>query len=386
MPTDHPIHTTTTVIGGGLIGLAIARQCAAHGPTLLIEQQPRLGTGISSRNSEVMHAGLYYPRDTLKARLCVEGNAELYAYCETHQVPHQRCGKLVVANDDLEHEHLHALALRAELNGVKNVELLTRSQAQALEPAVQAKGALLSPDTGIIDVGQLMLSLEKDCLDRGVDIVVNTRVEQITRDGTGYQLAYCSGDSRDEVFTLSSDHLINSAGLQAISLAQAIVDFPSGLVPELLLLKGNYFRYHGTNPFTHLIYPVPMPVIPEADDSSAQHQGLGIHAGFNLDNELRFGPDTEPVNREDYEVDSTRHAAFVTAIQRYFPGLQPDKLQADSAGIRPRLVSDQPRSADFMIQGEREHGWPGLVNLFGIESPGLTCCLSLARYVEQQLF
>lgn len=369
------------IIGAGVIGLAIARHLAIHHPgksIVVIEKEKLSGLGISSRSSEVIHGGLYYPKNYLKSLLCVRGREQLYQYCREHQIPHQQIGKIVVAQTDEEHEFLHALALRAELNGVDDLRWLRRSTLAALEPAVHARGAFLSPSSGIVDSVALMRSLEKDALEHGVTFAFFTVVQKIEVEKNGFTVALDRGEK------LQSRILINAAGLQAVSLARTMTGLPTNMLPTLQMAKGNYFSYSGKSPFRHLIYPVPagQPMT----SPNAQHTGLGIHATIDLQGHLRFGPDVEMVDAECYGVDEKRKPAFVTAIRRYFPALDEDKLHASYAGIRPRLFTFNTKTPDFMIQTEQIHGQVGLVNLFGMESPGITACLAIADQVSLGLF
>jgi len=384
------VNMDVVIIGGGIIGLAIARELSFSSPSLniaLLEKENKTGTGISSRNSEVIHAGLYYPKKYLKSILCVEGRELLYQYCREHHIPHKKIGKIVVANTDEEHEFLHALALRAEYNGINDITWLTQRKLAELEPAVSAKGAFLSPSTGIINVAALLQALEKEILDRNVAISLNTRVSQVEPRQNGFALTCITGRtsaaSADTSYTLQTRILINACGLQAADLAHTIAGFPAQQQPHLVYAKGDYFSYNDKNPFQHLIYPVPagQPMT----SPSAQHTGLGIHATVDMQNQLRFGPDVTLVNSENYQVNESSREIFAEVIRRYFPALQPDKLQPAYAGIRPRLLMQNKKPPDFMIQTQAQHGLPGLVQLFGIESPGLTSCLSIARYVITQL-
>jgi L-2-hydroxyglutarate oxidase LhgO len=367
------------VIGAGVIGLSIARQLAQHNPALrivVLEKEAAVGTGISSRSSEVIHAGLYYPASYLKSALCVRGRDLLYRYCDEHGVPQRKVGKLVVANTDDEHEFLHALAFRAELNGVVDLQWLDRRQIQVLEPAIQAKGAFLSPSTGIIDSAALLRCLEKEIIDIGVTLCLRARVERITRAAGGF-VVHCI--QATDKFLLGAQRVINCAGLQATQVARHIDGFPAGQLPDLVLAKGSYFSYRGSNPISRLVYPVP--VSQPARSSEILPQGLGIHATLDMQGQLRFGPDIEIVPTENYGVDEGRRALFADIIRRYFPALDEQRLHAAYAGIRPRLVTRDGKTADFLVQTEAQHNVPGLTNLFGIESPGLTSCFAMAEHV-----
>jgi len=366
--------TEVCVIGGGIIGLAIARELSMKGKkVLLLEKESGLGEGVSSRNSGVIHAGLYYPRSFLKTQLCLEGKNQLYGFCEKYQVPFRRCGKIVVAMSDEEHEYLHALMLRAELNGVDDLQMLSRGQLAELEPSIQAKGALLSPSTGVIDVVAYRQALARHCDDQGVDTVLNTSLGRVETTEQGFLLHCADGSS------VLAEQLINAAGLNALAVAGMIQDFPAQCMPEMLLLKGSYFVYRGKSPFSHLIYPVPVAT------QSGQPGGLGIHATLDMEGTLRFGPDAEVVNEINFQVCEKRKAEFVQAVQRYFPDIREEDLSPDYAGIRPRLKTEGNKTADFIVQDSTQHGLDGLVNLFGIESPGLTASLALAELVAKKI-
>jgi L-2-hydroxyglutarate oxidase LhgO len=374
-------HIDVAIIGGGVIGLAIARELSLRSPSLrlaLLEKEKQLATGISSRNSEVIHAGLYYPKNYLKSKLCVQGRELLYPFCHTHHVPHKKIGKILVANTDEEHEFLHALALRAEYNGINDITWLTQKKLAELEPAVRAKGAFLSPSTGIIHVASLAQALEKDACDRGLVIARNSCVTHIKTQASGYVIS-CAGSTEN----IHARAVVNACGLQAVELARNIDAYPAALLPAVVFAKGDYFSYSGKNPFQHLIYPVPagQPLT----SPSAQHTGLGIHATIDMQNQLRFGPDVTLVENENYQVDDNKRDMFADVIGRYFPALDKNKLQPAFAGIRPRLRTTNKKPPDFMIQTAEQHKLPGLVQLFGIESPGLSSCLAIARYVSDHL-
>jgi len=381
------VDTEVVIIGGGIIGLAIARELSVHSPSLqivLLEKEKQLSTGISSRNSEVIHAGLYYPKHYLKSILCVRGREQLYQYCREKNIPHKKIGKIVVAHNDEEHEFLHALALRAEFNGVQDLLWLTRSKMTALEPALAAKGAFLSPSTGIIDVASLTRSFESDIRANGVDIALNTEVIRIEPQSSGFSVHCATNEPTQTTDIIHTRFVINAAGLQARYLASKINGFPAQQLPSMVLAKGDYFSYSGKNPFNHLIYPVPsgQPL----SSPNAQHTGLGIHATLDMQNRLRFGPDFQLVETENYQVDENKRERFAETIAHYFPAVDKDKLQPAYAGIRPRLLpAADLRTADFLVQTSTQHSMNGLINLFGIESPGLTCCLALAQHVAELL-
>ncbi len=358
------------VVGAGVIGLAVARAAALEGHEVIIaEAAGAIGTGISSRNSEVIHAGMYYPTGSRRARHCVRGRRMLYDYCASHGVPHRKCGKLIVATDAAEAkkvEAIHAQGLRNECDGLT---LIGGAQARALEPALSCVSALLSTETGIIDVHAYMLALRGDVEDRGGMIAFGTRVEELSRTSGGWRVRF----SGKEAGSLEVDAVVNAAGLGAQSLARAIEGYPAERVPPLVLAKGNYFNFAGRPVFSRLIYPVPV------------DGGIGIHVTLDMAGQMRFGPDVEWLDREDYAVDPARADAFYARIRGYWPGLPDNSLVPAYSGIRPKLSGPGAPVADFMIEGPQQHGLPRLVSLFGIESPGLTSSLSIADEVAAHL-
>jgi L-2-hydroxyglutarate oxidase LhgO len=358
------------VIGAGVIGLATARQLAMAGrEVLLLEAAGMIGTETSSRNSEVIHAGIYYPAGSLKARACVAGKYRLYAYCAERGIPHRRCGKLIVATSAGQKATLEGIRAKAAANGVDDLELLTPDAVAALEPEVFCTAALLSPSTGIIDSHGLMLALQADAEEHGALVVFHAPVERgrITADGIELEVGGA------EPITLLARTVINSAGLHAPALARRIEGLDPALVPPPYFCKGNYFTLSGARPFRHLIYPVP------------EEAGLGVHVTIDLGGQVRFGPDVEWLDALDYDVDPARAEVFYEAVRRYYPGLKDGAIEPGYAGIRPKISPKGTQAADFVIQGPVEHGVPGLVNLFAIESPGLTACLALAEEVELAL-
>lgn len=358
------------VVGAGVVGLAVAREMARVGhEVLVIEAGDAIGMGISSRNSEVIHAGLYYPPGSLKAQLCVEGRRLLYAYCQSHGVATRRLGKLIVAKDQAQLAGLETLLARGLLNGVDDLRLLDRQQASALEPELSCVGALLSPSTGIVDAHGLMLALQGDAEAAGANVVFRTPLLEARVSEDGFRLEL-GGTAQ---MSLSCRRLINAAGLQAPALARRIEGLARQWVPDDYLCKGNYFQLAGRAPFRHLVYPAP------------EAAGLGIHMTLDLAGQARFGPDTEWVEVEDYRVDPSRAEAFYRAIRNYWPGLPDQSLHPAYSGIRPKISAPGEPARDFMISAETEHGIPGLINLFGIESPGLTSCLALAERVRQRI-
>jgi L-2-hydroxyglutarate oxidase LhgO len=349
------------VIGAGVVGLAVARALAARGTeTVILEAAHTFGTGVSARNSEVIHAGIYYPAGSLKARLCVSGRDALYAYCQERDIPHRRCGKLIVATDAAQLPRLAELAGVARANGVE-VEALDQAATLALEPALQAVGALYSPLTGIIDAHSLMQALLADAQAHGAVLAARSAVTRLVPQARGLAIAVNGGEP-----LLRARAVINCAGIQAPALARLIDGFPRAQVPAVHYLKGSYFVLRGRAPFSRLIYPLP------------EAHALGIHLTLDLAGRARFGPDLEWVEGEDYAVDPQRARAFYGAVRRYWPGLPEDALEPGYAGIRPKITGPAEPAADFRIEGPSAHGIAGLVNLFGIESPGLTACLAIA--------
>ena len=354
------------VVGAGVVGLAVARALARTGrEVILVEAGEGIGVGISSRNSQVIHAGIYYPTGSLKAQLCVEGKQRLYAFCDEYGVDYRRLGKLIVATEDSQREALQALFERAQRNGVDDLQWLDAAQARQLEPAVSCVAALWSPSTGIVDSHALMLALQADAEAWGTSIALHTPLLSARCIEPGFSLQMGGA----QPMTLSSRLLINCAGLQAPHVAKQIDGLEPRHVPQAYLCKGSYFALSGRAPFRHLVYPAP------------ESAGLGIHMTLDLGGQARFGPDVEWVERLDYAVDPQRGEAFYQAVRRYWPALPDGSLQPAYSGIRPKINAPTEPAADFVISGPAEHGVPGLVNLFGIESPGLTSCLALAERV-----
>ncbi|MEI9407620.1 NAD(P)/FAD-dependent oxidoreductase [Mesorhizobium salmacidum] len=361
------------VAGAGVVGLAIARALALSGrEVVVIEKADAIGTVTSSRNSEVIHAGLYYAPGSLKARLCVEGRRLLYAYCAEHNIGHRRAGKLIVASEPGQAGGLRAIETNAKRCGVDDLELLTPGEAERLEPALSCASALLSPSTGIIDSHALMLSLRGDAEVAGASFAFLTCVAGAAIEADAIRID--TRDANGETFALEAGAFVNATGLDAQAVASRIDGFPRGLVPRQWLARGNYFALPGRSPFSRLIYPVPV------------EGGLGIHLTLDLAGNARFGPDVEWIDSVDYTVEPGRSAVFYEAIRRYWPDLAGDALQPAYAGIRPKLSGPGQASADFMIQGPADHGASQIVNLFGIESPGLTASLAIADHVVELLY
>lgn len=356
------------VVGAGAIGLAVARELALAGrEVVILEAENAIGTQTSSRNSEVIHAGIYYPRDSLKARACVEGRQLLYAYCDGHGVPYRRCGKLIVATDAEQLPGLRGLQEQAQSNGVTDLVWLTRDQALALEPKLHCVAALHSPSTGIIDSHALMLAYLGDAESHGAVLALQTPLERahVAKDGIELEVGGANP------MRLKTRLLVNCAGLFATTLAGRISGYRGA--PHGWYAKGNYYSLASRSPFSKLIYPIPEP------------GGLGVHLTLDLGGQARFGPDVEWVDSIDYTVDPLRAQRFYASIRRYWPELEDGALAPAYAGIRPKLSGPGEPAADFVIQGPREHGIAGLVHLFGIESPGLTASLALAKEVLRGL-
>jgi L-2-hydroxyglutarate oxidase LhgO len=353
------------VIGAGVVGLAIARALAMTGrEVVILEAEDAIGTHTSSRNSEVIHAGIYYPRDSLKARACIAGRRLLYEYCATHGVPHRRCGKLIVATNEAQIVELKAIQKKAHDNGVSDVVEIPAAEAMRMEPALRCVAALHSPSTGIIDSHALMLAYLGDAEAAGAMLALKSSLERVVVSPQGFELQVT--DTR-----IRASLVVNSAGLRAPRVARLIEGFPPGKVPPEFYAKGNYYSLAGRPPFSRLVYPVPEP------------GGLGVHVTLDLAGQARFGPDVEWVDRIDYGVDPRRAERFYAAIRRYWPSLPDGALAPGYAGIRPKISGPKEPAADFLIQGPSEHGVAGLVNLFGIESPGLTASLALADDVAK---
>jgi L-2-hydroxyglutarate oxidase LhgO len=354
------------VVGAGVVGLAVARALARAGiEVMVLEREYGIGFETSSRNSEVIHAGIYYPQGSLKARACVAGREMLYAYCAEHGVPHKRLGKLIVAVEESELALLDGIRARALANGVEDLEFIGGNELRRLEPALAAIGGLVSPSTGIIDSHALMLAYQGDAEAEGAMVVFRAPVEGGRLTADGFELSV----GGVEPMELACRYLVNSAGLYAPALARRIAGIPAASIPRDYLCRGVYFTLTGRAPFSHLIYPVP------------EKAGLGVHLTLDLAFQARFGPDVEWIDKVDYTVDPRRGDSFYAAIRRYWPDLPDGALQPGYAGIRPKIVGPGEAAGDFVIQGVAEHGIPGLVNLYGIESPGLTASLALAELV-----
>lgn len=358
------------VAGGGVIGLAVARELALRGQTILVlEAEAAPAQHQSSRNSEVIHAGIYYPKGSLKSRLCLSGKPRLYAYCAERGIRADRIGKLIVATTDEEARQLDRIRDTAREAGMPDLLPLSAARARALEPELACTGALLSPSTGIVDSQAYILSLQGDIEAAGGALVCRARVERVGRRDGGFEV---SASAEGEETALTCRRFVNAAGFSAPALAQRIEGVPDAAIPEAGLAKGNYFSLSVRTPFRRLIYPVPVP------------GGLGTHLTLDLGGQARFGPDVEWVDRVDYSVDPARGESFYAAIRRYWPGLPDGALVPAYSGIRAK-IGPRTGAQDFRIDGPGEHGIPGLLNLFGIESPGLTSSLALAEYAADRL-
>ena len=356
------------MIGAGVVGLAIGRALARAGrEVLVLERERQFGTGTSSRNSEVIHAGIYYPAGSLKARLCVEGRRMLYAYCSARGVAHRKLGKLIVATREAQVDSLRSILARAQANGVENIAMIDAAEALRLEPQLACIAALHSRETGIVDSHGLMLALLGDLEAAGGALACASPFAAARRVGDRWIVR--TGGEAD--FELAADAIVNAAGLHAQDVAAAIE--PASPAPRRFLARGCYFQLAGRAPFSRLIYPVPVP------------GGLGVHLTLDLGGQARFGPDVEWIDAIDYTVDPRRADAFYAEVREYWPQLPDASLAPAYAGIRPKLSGPGEPAADFVIDGPRAHGVPGLIHLFGIESPGLTACLAIGEHVSSLL-
>jgi L-2-hydroxyglutarate oxidase LhgO len=361
----------TVVIGAGIVGLALARELALRGrQVIVLEKNAQIGEETSSRNSEVIHAGIYYPSGSLKAALCVAGKRQLYEYCRQKGIGHERCGKLIVAIDEAQESKLEDIRGRALANGVDDLQWRSAAQIKSLEPEVKAAAGLWSPSTGIVDSHALMLSLQGDLERAGGTVALLTEFQSGEVEADGIRLSVGSGT---DALELKARTVINSAGLHAERVARAITGLAGVTLPRLRFAKGNYFIYQGTSPFKHLVYPLP------------QEGGLGIHATLDLAGRARFGPDVEWVDQIDYTLDTARAQSFYDAIRSYWPGLPAGRLTPGYVGVRPKLHGPGEPAADFAIIGPVAAGGAQLVHLMGIESPGLTASLALAQHVVDLL-
>jgi len=366
------------IVGAGAIGLAIAYQLASRADgrrldIVVVEQESDFGQHTSSRNSEVIHAGIYYPTGSLKADLCVRGKHLLYQHCDRFQIPYMQTGKLIIAQAD-EHRQLEAIRQQAEANGVMDLRWLEKSELESVEPAIVADAALLSPSSGIIDSHAYMQSLLHLSENNGVQFAPYTTVQAVEKNANEFVIHTTIGKQESvTTYKFKSDVLINSAGLNAQALAHTITGLDQASVPPLHLCKGDYFSYQGKSPFQHLVYPLP----------EANVQGLGIHATLDLSAQLRFGPDAIFVDQIDYDIDASKSALFAEQVSRFFPDISADKLVPAYSGIRPKIVGPGEPAGDFIIQDGNDFGISGLIQLFGIESPGLTASLAIGETVAE---
>ncbi|SOB78381.1 L-2-hydroxyglutarate oxidase LhgO [Marinobacter sp. LV10R510-11A] len=367
--TSDFLEVDTAVIGAGVVGLAVARRLAQAGKDVIVlEAEDRFGEGISSRNSEVIHAGIYYPKNSLKARLCVEGRRQLYDYCESRKVGYRKCGKWIIAANEAQNSMLEGIQSHAAANGVPLALMDGDAIARELSE-VNASAGLWSPETGIVDTHGLMLALLGELEDAGGSLALRSPVERVESAGGAHTLQVAGSSP----CRLRARNLVNAAGLGAVTLTRSWAGLPEDQKPTQWFARGVYFSYSGRHPFNNLIYPVPEP------------GGLGVHLTLDLAGQARFGPDVEWIEREDYSVDPERVHAFAAGIRQWWPSLDIERLQPAYAGIRPKLTGAGGGFFDFRVDGPEEHGVPGLVNLFGIESPGLTSCLAIADLVKTKL-
>lgn len=361
------------VVGAGVVGLAVARALAlspafAGREMMVLEAAEAIGTGTSSRNSEVIHAGIYYAAGSQKAALCVRGKALLYAYCAERGIGHRRCGKLIVATDPAQVAQLDGIVAKGRANGVDDLVLLSAAEAQALEPQLRCTAAIHSPSTGIVDSHGLMLALQGDFENAGGLVVFHAPLAGARCGADGIVLTMADGSE------LLAGAVVNAAGLHAQALARRFEGLDPAQVPPSHFAKGNYFTLAGRAPFTRLIYPAP------------EAAGLGVHLTLDLGGQAKFGPDVEWVAApDDLVVDPRRGEAFYAEVRKYWPGLADGALQPGYAGIRPKIQAPHEPARDFVLQGPQQHGVPGLVNLFGIESPGLTSALAIGECVARML-
>ena len=350
------------VIGAGVVGLAVAAALAKNGrEVIVLEQHELIGSETSSRNSEVIHAGIYYPTNSLKARFCVRGKQLLYDYCASHGIEHRRCGKIIVAANESQRSTVEQYIPKAAANGVTDLYWIDEAELAALEPEVRGIGAVVSPSTGIVDSHGLMLSLQGEMEASGGVLALASAVKSIESLGTGSAV---HGDG----FSIAADWVINCAGLTAPDLSAGLAG-----VPKAHFAKGHYYSYTGPQPFSRLVYPV------------AEAGGLGVHVTLDLAGQIKFGPDVRWLPEIDYTFDDSHKEDFAAAIRAYFPGLDPARLQPSYTGIRPKISGPSETAADFMLHGPRQHGAAGRLNLLGIESPGLTASLALAEAVVREL-
>ena len=366
------------IVGAGVVGLAVAQRLSAaksmaRRSILLLDKESGIGQHISSRNSEVIHAGIYYPTGSLKANFCVRGKELLYEHCQRHGIPYRRLGKLVIASSE-ETGELERLKALGNANGVRDLSILDRIELISKEGAVTGSAALFSPSSGIVNAHEFMRSLLHLAENNGVLFAPRTEVSTVEPMNGQFNVSTLIGQQQEK-YTFRCRMLINCAGLEAVRLARRVNGINQSSIPKLWLCKGDYFSYRGKTPFRHLVYPIP----------EINNAGLGVHATMDMANNLRFGPDTEFVDEIDYRVDVEKVERFCASIRRYFPTIKPGDLKPDYAGIRPKLSGPGDPASDFLIQQENTHGLPGLVQLIGIESPGLTASLAIAEWIRDLL-
>lgn len=371
--TDNGLKTDTVVIGSGIVGLACAREIAKKGDQVVIlEQYGRSGEETSSRNSGVIHSGIYYPTGSRKATLCVEGNSLLYEYVKNRNVAYRNTGKIIIASTVDEVEKVERLFRKGLDNDVKHLKILSKSEVIKYQPEIVAEQGLYCPSSGIVDVPELIQSLEAELQELGVIIAYNSRVEDIHIESNSEFKVVVSGQ---ENYSINAQRLVNSAGLHAVDLAKKMKEIPREIIPKAYYAKGHYFQLGGKHPFTDkLIYPL------------NEKDGLGIHVTLDISGKVRFGPDVTWIEEIDYSFDEDLRESFVEVIKTYWPNLNPEKLTPDYTGIRPKIYGPNDEPADFLIQTSKEHKISGLVNLLGIESPGLTSSFAVAREVVKNLF
>lgn len=358
-------HQDIIIIGAGVVGLSIGKHLAEMGrDVIILEKEKHFGMGTSSRNSEVIHAGLYFAPEWLKTQLCVRGKELLYQYSDFRHIPHQRCGKIIVASEADEIHKLENIKEKAAKNGVTDLTNLSQSEIKRLEPDIAGLEGLFSPSSGIIDSHMLMVNMIGDIEDNGGMIAYNIDIERIEKHNSSFKVTMKDG------YALTCNTLINSAGLGAQELARKIDVMPSHLIPERIMAKGHYFTYSAKANFKHLVYPLP------------NKGSLGLHLCIDTGGGVKFGPDINIVDKEEYDVPLILKEKFFNAVKRYFPSVDPEKLNPDYAGIRPKLSE---KGLDFNIQFQDSHGIEGLINLFGMESPGLTSSLAIGEYVREKI-
>ena len=366
-------NTNAVIIGAGVVGLAIAREISQkNSEVIILEKEPKIGQITSSRNSGVIHAGIYYQPKSLKSKLCVEGNKLLYEYAKKFNVPHVNTKKIIVANNDLQLHQVQQIKVQAETNGVENLEVIDEKQVNQLEPLIKSAGGLLVPSTGVIDQHTLMQSYLGEFESNGGMVSYNSKVKKITILNNGFEIIVL--DKENNTTIIICDYLINAAGIFATEVAKTIDGLNKKYVPNTYLAKGNYFSLNKKLPITHLIYPVP------------ERISLGIHLTLELDHSIKFGPDAEWVDDPyDYSVNENLKPKFVDSIKNYLPDISEDMLSPSYAGLRPVTSKEDRMKRDFTISTAEDHKLEKLINLYGIESPGLTSSLAIAKYVNDRI-